>query len=61
MNFIKISIASLNKKSLKDIGNIINNAILRLLSYFNNIKWYSGTFDNIKSELFELDLSKTSR
>ena len=60
MNFTKTSKASLNKKSLKDLGNIINNVIVRLQSHFKCTNWYLGTLDNIKPELFEPELSKTS-
>ena len=35
INFIKISIASLNEKSVKKMENVVNDEIVRLPSHFN--------------------------
>ena len=49
MNFTRISIASLNKKSLKDIVNVVNDEIVRLPSHFKYIWGYIATLGTIKS------------
>ena len=61
MNVIRIPIASLNKKTLKDIANIINDVIVTLPSHFKYMQWYIQTPDNIKSKLYQPELSKVTK
>ena len=53
MNFIRTSVACLDKKSLKDICNIMNDEIIRLPSHFKYLQWYLATIDSIKSKLYQ--------
>ena len=61
MNVIRIPTGSLNKKTLKDIANIINDEIVTLPSHFKYIQWYIQTLDNIKSNLCQPELSKVTK
>lgn len=51
MNFLRISMTSLNKKTLEDIANIINEEIVSLPSYFKHMQWYIETIVDIRSKL----------
>ena len=61
MNFIRTSVASLNKKSLKDIANVMNDEILRLPSHFKYLQWYFATIDAIKSKMYQPKIQKTPK
>ena len=52
---------SLNKKSLKDVENFINDEIVRLLSHVRYMQWYIATLDNIKSKQYKSKLIKVIR
>ena len=59
MNFIRTSVASLNKKSLKDIANVMNDEVLRLPSHFKYLQWYFSTIDAIKSKMYQPKIQKS--
>ena len=61
INFIRISIASLNRKSVKEIANGINDEIVRLPSHFKYIQWYFPSFDNINPKQHKLELPKVTK
>ena len=44
MNFLRISMTSLNKKTPEDI---INEEIVSLPSHFKHMQWHIETIDNI--------------
>ena len=61
MNFTRISIASLNKKSLKDIVNVVNDETVRLPSHFKYIWGYIATRGTIKSKLYKSEWLKVTK
>ena len=51
MNVIRILVSGLNKKSLKEIADSLNDEILRLPLHFKYRQWYLAAIDCIKSKL----------
>ena len=53
MNFIRVQIASLNKKSLKEIGATFLDKLNTFPSSFPHMQWYLATQDAIESKLYK--------
>ena len=51
VNSITIWVSYLNKKSLKDIANVMNDKIITSLSHFKYLQWHIATLRSIKSKL----------
>ena len=51
MNFLRTSIASLNKQSLRDIANTFNDEITHLTSHSQYMQWNLAVPDALKSKL----------
>jgi len=58
MNFIRSNVSVLNKVSLKDIANIIDDEISRLPSNFKYLQWYLAVNDAIKAKLYHPFIQK---
>lgn len=61
MNFIRISVASLDKKSLKDIENVINDETDSLPFHFKHMQWYIAILNNNKLKLYKPELPKITK
>lgn len=58
MNFIIISVASLNKKMLKDISNVIYDQTDSLPPHFKYMQRYIVILENNKLKLYKPELPK---
>lgn len=61
MNFIRISVASLDKKSLKDIENVINDETDSLPFHFKHMQWYIAILNSNKLKLYKPELPKITK
>ena len=53
MNFMRVSIASFNKKTLKDVAVTLIDKLNKFPSSFPHIQWYLATQDAIESKLYK--------
>ena len=61
MNFIRISIASFKKKTLKELGTTLIDKLNKLPSSFPHLQWYLATQDAIESKLYKPAIIKPKR
>ena len=61
MNFIRSNVSVLNKSSLRDIANVIDEEISRLPSCFKYLQWYFAVNDAIKTKLYHPVILKSTK